>query len=284
MGCGAEGRKYTMKKRVPTVDIPNRVITDAALSLSARKFCLYIYAHTSCWMTCMKSLEEWRELTGLSVNTIRRATAELVDAGYITVKQDWRINEENGSPMYGKKIYGYAAWSFNGDGVERNYTRIPRRMFRLKELTPSAFMTLAYLYLCAGNDTRAFPSINKIALTLGIAKSTVCLALQQIKKLPEVLVNFCKKQCRAFAANSYWLCNVVDALLIGNSDSTTAKANSENSMNEVSFVDVPQYKAEEKKKGMPGMLLHRASAIPKATINYLQGIFKGALRFFCIRG
>lgn len=189
-----------------TFKLPNRLICDGRLSPSARKVGAVLYAHRNAFGFCSKSLATLAALSGLCAATVRKATEELTDAGYITATRTYRYLPRKGKTVYGKKLYQVDLRYQGG------YTQIPREVLTQKEaLTPSAFLIFLCLRMAAGNSSRAFPSIAKIERMAGIARSTVCRALHQIKAMSEILVLLCRKRNRTFAASSYHFTTVLTA-------------------------------------------------------------------------
>ena len=90
------------------------------------------------------------------------------------------------------------------------YTRIPRSLLALP-LTHSAFLIAVSLYQLAGKDGRAFPSLSKLSQDLRLSRSTVCVALQQLRAVGEFIRVHCRRMSdrtgmlsHCFAANSYY--------------------------------------------------------------------------------
>lgn len=220
-----------------TFKLPNQLICDVRLSPSARKVGAVLYAHRNAFGFCTKSLASLAALSGCCAATVRKATEELADAGYITAERTYRYLPRKGRFVYGKKSY-QVNLRFQG-----GYTQIPREILsQMDGLTPSAFLIFLCLRMAAGNSSRAFPSISKIERLAGIAHSTVCRALHQIKAMSGILVLLCRKRNRTFAASSYHFTTVLT------SDQT------------VSFAGVPEpiFKqgAAEENQGRMFQILH----------------------------
>lgn len=189
-----------------TFKLPNRLVWDVRLSPSARKVGAVLYGHRNALGFCCKSLEALGTLSGCCITTVRKATEELADAGYISMTQTYRYLPQKGRRVYGRKVY-QVNLSFQG-----GYTLIPRDMLNLAQrdgLTASTVLVCLALCVEAGNSRRAYPSISRIGRMVGIARSTVCRALLQIKALPEILVLRCRKRNGSFAASSYHLTTVL---------------------------------------------------------------------------
>lgn len=182
--------------RQSMVKLPNRLILDNGLSLSARRVAAVLYSRRNALGLCHKSLNQLSGLAGLSVATVRKALAELDEGGYITRQQTYRFHTGKNMPVYGKSAY-QCSLDFSG-----GFTMVPRTLLTLS-MSDSSFAICLFLYFSAGNRNRAFPSISRIAASVGIARSTVCRALKQLKQLPILLVQLCKKTNRAFTSSSY---------------------------------------------------------------------------------
>lgn len=179
-----------------TFKVPNTLICDTALSLTARRVGVVLYSRRNVFGVCRKSLTELAELASCSVETVRKAVRQLSEAGYITAGKTYHYRKDIGTMVYGKTVYS-CNLNFRG-----GYTKVPRSVFE-QDLTASAFIVLLYLYVSAGNRSRSYPSLTKIMEAVGVVRSTVCLALQTLKDLSCLLVLNCRKVNRAFAANSY---------------------------------------------------------------------------------
>ena len=79
-----------------------------------------------------------------------------------------------------------------------------------QELTDSALIVLCTIIVCAGNSSRAFPSISALQKKTGAARSTVCAGLRLLKALKTLLVQLCIKKNREHSRNSYHICSVAE--------------------------------------------------------------------------
>lgn len=192
-----------MKKQL-TFKVPNALICDTALSFTARKVGVVIYAHRNALGCCHKSFEELADLAGCSVLTARRAVQALQEAGYLSSSRTYRYHKRLQRIVYGKRAYSCSLHYQGG------YTLIPRSFIEeTATVTPAAFCVMLYICQCAGNKRRAYPSITKICNALGVARSTVCRALHQIKQLSCILVQLCRKVNGCMTASSYHLVHVL---------------------------------------------------------------------------
>lgn len=187
-----------------TFKLPNRLVCDARLSPAARKVGAVLYAHRNALGFCLKSFDALASLSGLCAATVRGAVEELSDAGYISKARTYRYLPRKGRTVYGRMAY-QVDLRFQG-----GYTLIPRDVLAHQgKLTPSAFLVCLCLLVAAGNRRRAFPSISRISALAGIARSTVCRALLQIRSMSWLLVRPCRKRRGDFAANSYHFATVL---------------------------------------------------------------------------
>ncbi len=137
------------------------------------------------------------------MTTARKALQELEDAGYITRSQNHLYNETLGRLVYDQYTYHCEVWFHGG------FTLVPWNLFG-HPLKSSAFVLCLYLYLQAGNTTRAFPSLNRICRDLWMSKATVCQALRELDAAGRIYSEFCVRENRSFCNNSYFLiCNAV---------------------------------------------------------------------------
>ncbi len=198
-----------MKTKELTFKVPNALICDDALSLSARKVGAVLYGRRNAFGFCKKSIKDIAAIAGLSAATVSKSVDELQRAGYVVSARTYRWSKKRQRMVYGKKVYRCDLHFAGG------YTRIPRMLLQEKDLTPAAFCVMLYVYQAAGNRRRAWPSIAKISQAISVSHSTVCRALLQIKKLPSLLVQLCRKTNGAFSASSYYLAKIIDLPNIG---------------------------------------------------------------------
>lgn len=191
-------------KRPNTFKLPNRLIRDGRLSPSARKVGAALYAHRNALGFCRRSLDSLAGSSGLCPATVRKAVDELAQAGYLSTQRTWRYLRRKRRVVYGPTAYQLSL-RFHG-----GYTLVPRELLgQCGGLTPAAFLTALCLLQFAGNRRRAFPSIAQLHRAAGLARSTVCRALRQLKATAWLLVLLCRKRTGAFAANSYHFAAVV---------------------------------------------------------------------------
>ena len=185
------------------VKLPNKLFWDERLSRSAKLVGGVLYAYRNAFGVCRKSGVELAALARISPDIIGKAVQELQAAGYITVSSSSYYSESKQRMVRGKNVYTCDLHVFR-----EGYTYLPRKVFQ-SELTISQRLVYISLYVAAGNQRRAFPSISRLREMTGCARSTICKALQALRQLPELLILRCQKQNRAFSSNSYHFCTVL---------------------------------------------------------------------------
>ena len=185
--------------------LPNKLFRDLNLSRAARLVGSVLYAYRNAFGVCRKSGSELAELARISPDVISSAVQELQRAGYITVSGSSYYSESKQHVVQGKNVY-----TCNLNVLQEGYTFLPREVFRPR-LTISQRLVYISLYVAAGNQRRAFPSISRLREMTGCARSTICKALQALRQLPELLIRRCQKRNRAFSSNSYHFCTVLQA-------------------------------------------------------------------------
>ena len=127
---------------------------------------------------------------------------ELCAQGYLIKSNRYHFGEKQNHLIYASNRY---LWLCREGG----YTLVSRDILAY-DLTPAAFVTLLYLYRCAGRKGRAFPSLRRIAeVGLAMSKSTVCLALRALRRLQALVRHKCMTRRRCHASCSYYLTNFV---------------------------------------------------------------------------
>lgn len=171
----------------PVAAVPNNLITDANLSYATRRvaFVLLLLAGRKGRYVTV-SFAALARLCKYSTTTVQKAVKELCAQGYLLKSNRYRwLRREGGYTLVSRDILAY-------------------------DLTPAAFVTLLYLYRCAGRKGRAFPSLNRTAKAgLNMAKSTVCMALKALRLLQAVVRHQCVTRHRCHASSSYYLTNFV---------------------------------------------------------------------------
>lgn len=197
-------------KKQQTFKVPNALICNVQLTLTARIVATMLYAYSNPLGYCHKSLAKLAILAGCSVSTVRKSISELEAAGWLTSTRTYVWRSDLGRRVYGPKEYRVQPLPKKG------WTLIPRDYLQNINVTPSAFVIGLYLFAAAGNgERRAFPSIRKIAKAIGITERTVCRALHQIRRVANFLVSHCRRLRGDFAANNYHICSVISVAAQG---------------------------------------------------------------------
>ena len=194
---------FAMTYLHPVAAVPNHLITDAALSYTAKRvaFVLLLLAgRKGRYVTA--SFAALAQLCKCSRTTVQKVVKELCAQGYLHKSNRYHFDEQQNRFIYASNRY---LWLRREGG----YTLVSREILAY-DLTPAAFVTLLYLYRCAGRKGRAFPSLRRIAKAgLDMAKSTVCLALKTLRLLQAVVRYNCVTRRRCHASSSYYLTNFV---------------------------------------------------------------------------
>ena len=138
----------------------------------------------------------------LATGTVLKAVQELTAAGVLQIKRAYHFDKNKNRLVRDRNTY-VCDLCFHG-----GYTLVPYSMLQHRQLTAGVFVFCLYIYRVIGNAGRAYPSINRAAAAIGIAKSTACRALRALKNLPEFLVQFCKKASGGLTSNSYFMATV----------------------------------------------------------------------------
>ena len=187
----------------PVAAVPNNLITDTALSYTTKRvaFVLLLLAGRKGRYVTV-SFAALARLCKCSTTTAQKAVKELCTQGYLLKSNRYHFGEKQNRFVYASNRY---LWLRREGG----YTLVSRDILAY-DPTPAAFVTLLYLYRCAGRKGRAFPSLRRIAeIGLDMAKSTVCLALKALRLLQAMVRHKCVTRNRCYASSSYYLTNFV---------------------------------------------------------------------------
>lgn len=187
----------------PVAAVPNNLITNANLSYTAKRvaFVLLLLAGRKGRYVTV-SFAALARLCRCSTTTVQKAVKELCAQGYLLKSNRYHFDQKQNRFVYAANHY---LWLRREGG----YILISREILSY-DLTPAAFVTLLYLYRCAGRKGRAFPSLNWIAKAgLNMAKSTVCMALKALRLLQAVVRHKCVTRNHCHASSSYYLTNFV---------------------------------------------------------------------------
>ena len=187
----------------PVAAVPNNLITDTALSYTTKRvaFVLLLLAgRKGRYVTA--SFAALARLCKCSTTTAQKAVKELCARSYLLKSNRYHFGEKQNHLIYASNRY---LWLRREGG----YTLVSRDILAY-DLTSAAFVTLLYLYRCAGRKGRAFPSLRRIAeVGLAMSKSTVCLALKALRLLQAVVRHKCMTRRRCHSSSSYYLTNFV---------------------------------------------------------------------------
>lgn len=187
----------------PVAAVPNNLITDTALSYTTRRvaFVLLLLAGRKGRYVTV-SFAALARLCKCSTTTVQKSVKELCTQGYLLKSNRYHYGENQNYLIYASNRY---LWLRREGG----YTLVSRDILAY-DLTPAAFVTLLYLYRCAGRKGRAFPSLRRIAeISLDMAKSTVCLALRALRLLQALVRHKCVTRRQCHSSSSYYLTNFV---------------------------------------------------------------------------
>lgn len=196
--------------------MPNQIIMDSTLSLSARKIAAYLYAYRR-GKICSKSYRDIARKARCATNTVRSAVDELQSAGYLTITKTHRWDKKLCRVVNDVNVYTLSS-------VHSKYTLIPFSLLFDADLTAAELSISLYLFCAAGPKASAYPSIQHISERVGVAKSTVCKALAAIRQLVSFLVMRCRTVFGDFGCNTYFLISFIrkaaKRLFRGNTGST----------------------------------------------------------------
>ena len=187
----------------PVAAVPNSMITDANLSYTTKRvaFVLLLLAGRKGRYVTV-SFAALARLCRCSATTTQKAVKELCAQGYLLKSNRYHFGEKQSRFVYSSNRYLWVR-------REGGYTLVSREILAY-DLTPAAFLTLLYLYRCAGRKGQAFPSLRRIAeVGLSMSKSTVCMALKALRLLQAVVRHKCVTRNHCHASSSYYLTNFV---------------------------------------------------------------------------
>ncbi len=185
--------------RTAAFKLPNEFILDNSLTYSAKCVGSAIYSRCNCLGACRLSMKQIATMAQCTSVTALKAVQELERSGYITRRKRYGYDALQGRAVYQKSSFTVAAYD--------KFTFIPCSIF-CRKLKKSSFSVYLYLRMCAGNGSRAFPSLNRICEALYASRSTVCLAVDELVRSGLVHHERCIKKNGAFCNNSYYIvCN-----------------------------------------------------------------------------
>jgi len=179
-----------------TFKVPNNLILDSNLTYSAKRVGCVLYSRCDCSGNCTMSINQIALLAMCSSTTALKAVQELERFGYVARYKNRRYSAEKGRVVYQKSNYTVT--------LNNRFTFIPRNVFSF-QIKNSSFAVYLFLRMCAGNNTRAFPSLSRICNDLYISKSAVCSSLSELSDAGLVLRLPCKRKGKQeFCNNSYF--------------------------------------------------------------------------------
>lgn len=177
--------------------VPNSFILDTQLSYSTKRVGAAIFSRRNKYNMCCISIAQIASLALCCPSTALQAVRELERYGYL--KRNHKKGYSNDLKMVVHKKSEYMIASFGG-----GFTFVQRSVFK-KNIRNSSFTVYMYLRYRAGNDERAFPSLNMICDDLYICKSAVCKALHELSDSGMICRLPCKRNGnRDFCNNSYY--------------------------------------------------------------------------------
>jgi len=189
-----------IRRKKPKFKLPNSLITDYRLSYSARRLGAVLYSRRNALGAYRKSLKGLAKLSQLSVPTVRKAVAQLEQAGYISHKRNYVYDHDLKRVVYAQNTYLCSLEYPSG------FTLVPHSLLE-KRLTPATFTVALYIFQQMGNCGRAWPKISDIITALTSGHATVCRALAAIRSMGVMLVRHCIKRNRVYTSNSYYPLN-----------------------------------------------------------------------------
>lgn len=194
----------------PVAFVPNELITDPRLHYTTKRVAaVLLHVARRVGRAVQISFSELAQMESCSTTTAQRAVCELVAGQYIEKRKGYRFSADTGHLIYDTNSY---LWIRR----RRGYTMVWRELLDLA-VSPAAYCVLLYLYRCAGLSGRAFPFLRRIAgrlieqvtADMDMAKSTVCVALAALRRCQAVARHMCRTRKNFFAANSYYLTDMV---------------------------------------------------------------------------
>lgn len=196
----------------PVAAVPNELITDDKLHHSTKRVAVVLLLMAGRKNKAVTvTVGQLAAESKCSTATVQQAIRELIEAGYISKERKYRFCAEMNRLIY-------AANSYLWQRREGGYTLVRRDILSYK-VTHAAFCNLLFLYRCAGQKDRAFPSLRRIAgffrstgrSGLDMAKSTVCRVLKALHKIQAILRVCYEIRKNFFGANSYFLTDCVQS-------------------------------------------------------------------------
>ena len=186
------------------VTLTNALIQDKALQYSSKMVAYALAVARRKDGTTRQTISQLCAMTGLCRATVQQGLRELEEAGYLTRQRTYRFSLALARPVRDTTCYKLLR------APGQPFTMLPLDLLGYA-LTPAAFGVLLYLYRCAGQEGRAFPSRRRIGRFLDMAKSTVGAALAALKDLGLFIRCRCLRRRGDFSMNSYHMTNMAIA-------------------------------------------------------------------------
>lgn len=191
-------------------NVMNRLIKDKELDGIDKKLMVGMQFIARNGIVREWSMRKLAKLCRYNKDTILTHIQKLEQRGYLSVVKKYRY-----SLTLGRVIVAENEYKLNMDCGEDSYTLIPRSILR-KKVSPSCFSVMLFLYLCAGRDGRAYPSVQYIAGTrkdgiggCGVSERSVCRALKDLERIRFFIRVRCKTRNGDYSCNSYLLTEMI---------------------------------------------------------------------------
>lgn len=189
---------------------PNKVITDKDLTPNGKRvFMGLLFAARKDGTVKNATIRALACVCHCDKGTVQVHLQELERKGYISKLRRYRYSLSLGRPVFDNNEYRLHL------PTEGGYTLIPSSILQ-KGVTGACFAVMLYLYLCAGREGRAHPSIRHIAGTrkdcdsgCGVSKASICRALKVLARMKFFIKLFCQTVRGCLSCNSYLLTEMV---------------------------------------------------------------------------
>ena len=180
------------------VAIPNKLIFDPNLRASTKRVAFALFAYRNKANTLCRSLKALAAATGCCQKTVIQAINELEAHRYLK-----RNHRHHFSAVLMRPVYASNRYVLRVD-MSQGYTLIPRDVL-YADVTYTQFAVMLLLFARQGRASHSYPSLRRIAATLWIAKSTVCLAVIALVKGQYVAKNHCCNSMGSYSCNCYYV-------------------------------------------------------------------------------
>lgn len=178
--------------------IPNSLLLDPDLRPSTRRVAFALWAYRGRKNAVCRTVRALAGMCHMCQATVRQALCELEESGYLRREHRWRYDARLGRSVYRANRYVLRV------DMARGYTLIPRSILRA-EITHTQFSVYLLLMVRQGRGSHSYPSLRRIAATLWIAKSTVCIAIAVLSSGQYVAKNHCRSRLGCYSCNCYYV-------------------------------------------------------------------------------